>query len=544
MNGLRRVTWAVALLWIAGPLLIAVMARPAHALEVYGLLTRTCTQHIGLIVHADGLAVFLLTPQGRLQAVSRSEVSRILVYNTLDNPIPVLLLSEELGALAQDVRLDGDTEEQFVGWPIRFEEEAIIFFDMQGKTHIENLERIVAIRPARNLPARQDLPEAKPQNFRLGPNVADCPEPPDSSQPAVYPTRVIADQININRFLAAFNNGFRDLERFRQRTAFYARPFLYDPWTKLGLQLGDFELFPLVELNTVIPLYFQWSSGRNYASQGLIVLGSKPIEWLPNVEPVFSLRSDVKSGFFSASFVGNPLAFAAGDSFVVTNRFFYEDYFKSLSERDILVFSHFNHLALTGMDWGPYTFSAGYYYPLTGLYGGGRFREVLSTSPSTLWRLLYTTPHLQTRLLYSATLLGSKTPTGEDIQLIEAAEMRSVGAVSAESLGLVDQLQRFSLDSRFLRLGGDWDLPYELQVGVDQILFEGVYREYFEDGFYRVNYLHHVTSVHVGQSFSSFVALRAYLNAFQRHYESHAETGRDDRAYQDLSFTVAIEFVL
>jgi hypothetical protein len=508
------------------------LARPAFALELYTLLDRGCRANTGLIVDADDESVLLMDTGGRLAVVPRDAVQRILVFNTLDNPISELELGGGLGALAREVQLEGAGVSPFIGWPIRFLETTIVFFDIEGKTHVEDIERIARIGGAPPLPERLKIDGAKAQAFVPGPDAAECPAPPlaepPADLPAVYPTGIIGDQIKISKFLAAF----------------YARPYLYERKTKLALQLGDFPYLELQELPAQLPLYLQWGSGSPFRSQGLFVFGSKPVEWLPNVEPVFALRTDLKSSFFTASFVGNPSALSAGKDFVIGNRFGFQEFFARQGVNDILVVPHLNHLVLTGIELASYSASLGYYYPLFGIYANGLFREVLSPRSSLIYRLLYTDEHRQFRLLYSQTSLGSNDPTGDDIQIVVADDLRNPSTISPESKQIADSLRAFSLDTRFLRAGVDFDLRNELQIGIDQVLFSGEYSETFPDSNYRLDFEHRITALHALQGFGDFAALRFQLNYFDRIYHDRADGTERSPRYQRFSLTVAIEFVL
>ncbi|MDH4249066.1 MAG: hypothetical protein OEW39_14775, partial [Deltaproteobacteria bacterium] len=479
-----------------------------------------------------------------LQALPRSAVHRILVYNTLDNPIAKLELSGGLDALAREIYLEKKKSPSYIGWPTHFQEKAIVFYDTEGKTHIEDIDRIALIRIASALPPRQTIPTAKALRFVSGPMASDCPDQPSGGADIIYPTRIVSGQIEINKFLNAYRDGFHELERFRSRTVFYARPFLYDQKTKFALQLSNFRYLENRELPSPMPFYFQWGSGGAYGSQGFIALGSKPVEWLPNVEPVFSIRSDVKSSYFTASFLGNPLALSMGKGFMVSNRFFYTGYFLRFDPSSLLVISHFNHATLTGLDWGPFSASAGYQYPVLGIQGNGVFREVLSTHASPIYRLMHTTSNTQLRLIFSPTTLGSNQPQREDIQLIKAQEMQEPANQTPASQELARSLEQFSLHSRFLRAGFDYEWNEELEVGLDQVLLKGSYQEVLATLPYHLDFEHRVTALHIFQQFGNYVALRGHVNWFNLTYRSRFEGRGVSQGYKKFSLTVAIEFVL
>ena len=530
--------------FLAGLLLMVQAISSAHGLELYTLQNQHCEGGTGLIVAVDENTVYLLDVSGRLSSMPRDSVTRILVFNTLDNPIAKIELSGKLGELAREIHLEGNSEPSYWGWPIRFQGELIIFYDVEGKTHVEEISNISLIQFAQNLPSQKRLPGHKPRVFSQGGDLAECLVDPTGEHPVIYPTRIIGDQIKIGKFLEVYQSGFHELERFRVRSFFYPRPLLYDQYTKFALQLSDFNNFHLQELPARLPLYFQWSSGIAYNTQGLIVLGSKPVEWLPQVEPVLAFRSDVKSSFFSASLLGNPMALAVGGNFIIQNRFMFEDYFSRMGAKDVLVLPHFNHVALTGFDWRAFSIAVGYYYPVFALNSAGVFREVLSTRSSPITRFLYTTKENGFRLLFAETRLGSRHPDGDDIQLITSEEMRNPSIISPASKELAQSLEKFQLSSQFLRGGWERDFGGGLEAGLDQVLLRGKYREWFPESSNRLRYRHDITSLHASQGFGAFVALKMHLNYFSRVYETRSNGERRRPDYRNVSLTVAIEFVL
>jgi hypothetical protein len=199
---------------------------------------------------------------------------------------------------------------------------------------------------------------------------------------------------------------------------------------------------------------------------------------------------------------------------------------------------------MTGFDWGAYSVAMGLYYPIVGILADELFREVVSTRPSLAYRVLHTTETTHFRVLYSRTGLGSTTPSSDDIRIVVANDMREPSTISPASHAVQAALQRFSLDSRFIRVGLDVELRNELEVGIDQVRFWGDYREAFSGLDYRLSFDHYITSVHAFQRFGDFVALRGYLNYFGRYYERTANGDHRSPEARDFSLGVAIEFVL
>jgi len=140
--------------------------------------------------------------------------------------------------------------------------------------------------------------------------------------------------------------------------------------------------------------------------------------------------------------------------------------------------------------------------------------------------------------------LGSEQPQPEDIVLIKAQEMQTLGMVSPESILLGSLLTRFSLRSRFLRMGFDYDFSETLEVGLDQVVLRGEYREVLAGQPFAMDYNHQATSLHMVQQFSNYVALRGHLNLFNLDYRTRVNGVGGNLNDLKFSLTVAIEFVL
>jgi len=97
------------------------------ALEVYSFVTNGCNFETGLVVNTDEEHVFILNTEGILKKVERGEIELILVYNIHNNPIKSLDLINEAEDYLREVKIDDTEQTQFVGWPIKFFEDLIVF---------------------------------------------------------------------------------------------------------------------------------------------------------------------------------------------------------------------------------------------------------------------------------------------------------------------------------------------------------------------------------------------------------------------------------
>lgn len=522
--------------------ILATIPSAGFGLELYTIIHNGCTTQTGLIVNVDDETVLQLDISGRLVATPRKGIEHVLVYNTIDNPYSEIDLTGELQKYLREVKVSAEEDERFIGWPIRFFENFIVFFDLVGKTHLVDKDNIEWFDSPSEISAEKKvISDFKDFKFGFGSNLPSCSGKAAQSED-IQPTRMLSDQIKIHKFLTTYREGFIKLKRFQRRTVFYARSYLFDKQTKIALVINrdDFQ----EEFSAGMPIYFQWPTGSVFGPQGLLVAGSKPNENLPSVEPVFGLRFDGKYHFLSASFAGNPFAFSTGASFMIENRFFMGGFFEQKSPSDTLVLPQYNQVVLTGLERGAWSISIGYYYPLFGIQANGLFREILSGNGSPILKAKYTTADQSISIVGSQVSLGSNNPNNDHINLIYAEEMSLESTITAQSRLLIEQLESFQFDSTFIRVNFDMDVGNELKLGLSEVVLQGNYQETIFSSRYALGFNNYITSINLHQGFGDNVALNAHVNLFIRNYDSQSAT-RDEKTEENkFSFTLAVEFIL
>jgi len=522
---------------------LLISAHSASAIELYSVVHQGCAAQTGLIIHVDEKQLYQVNTEGKLVIIPREGIEHILVYNTIANPFFQLDLTSGLAEYIRKVRVSSDDELVFSGWPIRFIDDLIVFFDLEGKTHLVqtgDIQKFSKLESAHQPLKKIDVFER--MNFGFGSNLPACADDAPVTETTIQPTRMVSSQIKIQKFLSVYHDGFTKLKRLQKRTVFYARPYLFDEKTKIALVImrNDFQ----EEFSAGMPFYFQWPSGRTFGPQGFLVVGSKPIEHLSSVEPVFQLRFDGKYQFLTASFTGNPFAFSAGGDYMINNRFFMQEFFSEKGANELLFLPQFNQVALTGLEWGAYSASVGYYYPIFGLQANGIFRELLSDSATTMYKLQYTSEDFKFNLVASGVSMGSEEGNAQNIKVIYANEMSQLISRTQRSILLETQLEQFSFDSSFVRLNLDIDLTPEARIGISEVIILGDYQETIAGTPYKLKFDHYVTSVSLQQDFGDNVALKGYLNYFLRNYHSQSDQNKNKHDESKFSFSLAIEFIL
>ena len=515
----------------------------AKALELYSIVYSECQHHTGLILDVEEDELLLLDTKGESRKLPRQAIETILVYNTVENPLSGIDLRHQHVVLPRKVTIQGEPDFEFAGWPIRFLEDLIVFYDIQGKSHLVNVEQVKRFESASDL-NRENPITLKHISFvfGFGSNMPRCRYLDESESSKVQPTRMLSDRISISKFLAVYQKGFDQLDRFESRTGYYARPYLYDTQTKLALLIQN-DLYR-AEIPQGLPLNFQWSTGRNFGPQGKLTLGLSEVSTLPNIEPVFAVQFSGKYHFLSLQYAGNISAFSYGEDFLINNRSFYTSFFSKYNPDQSLVFPHFNQNTMTGFDLGPYSFAGGLFYPVMAVQGNEIFREILSEKFSPIGVFKYTTDETRTEAILSVINLDSTNPSEDNIKLILAEEMSNQVNLSQASSSLIDQIESFDLDSSFLRINYEQAFKDDLILGLSEVLLQGRYQERMQGEDYRLNFQHLVTSVNMNQVFGDYVALKARLNYFIRQYRSETMTNSAESSDNQFSFSLAIEFFL
>jgi hypothetical protein len=519
--------------------LIVILTNPALALEVYSVLTKDCELTEGLIIGMDSSRIEVLTLKGQYKSVLQDDLRYLAIYNTIDNPIEKLNSHPRLARALLEVYVDDQKSPLFIGWPVKFVENLVIFFDLQGKSHVFELYKIRKLRPYLEESIRSDRLEFQPVSLSYKSWVTQCQMPESKSGEFVRPTRVIGDQIQISEFLSQMDEGFENVKSFQERTYVYSRPFLFDRQTKLGFLVFDKDNY-ILSPSAPFPMYFQWTKGREFRFQSFNQIGSVPIEYLPTVEPLTVFRSDLKSHVFHASFVGNLEALSAGTEYftpIMTGKGGETSKSRRPFDSSKLGFkahsaASINYMALMGGDWGAWSLSAGTYFPNFMVQAGDNFREILASKLAPLFRLMYTRKNFRFRGILGFTKLDQDNEV-QDSQISRDGELSVVG-----------YLNQFSFSSHYFRTGIDYRFSSEIEVALDQLWLTASYEETLSTAEKNIfDFSHLVTQASIRHSFGEYVALRVYLHLFhvEQDYRffGRSESEKDDQ----LAYGGTFEFI-
>ncbi|HWM85644.1 MAG TPA: hypothetical protein VNO33_07395 [Kofleriaceae bacterium] len=499
---------------------VASAAGRAEATELHSLFDAGCRRTTGVLVRVDAQTVSLVDLRGNFVVRPRDRIDGITVHTTLENPLAQVALSPELRTHLRDVWVGDDSAPTFTGWTTAFFDDLFLYFDLEGQTHVLDPEEIRRIRPSVIAG-----PVARPRThaaveLAFPSEVVPCGDrqvPPA----AVLPSRVIADRIKVGDYLGKLEQRYLDQTGFEERTRVYAEPFLFDLPSRLGLIYDP-------EWTVPFPLYFRWSNGRPYRFQSLSVVGNASHEWLPFVSPTISVRSDVKSHFFSATFIGHILALPAGtDTFPVGDP-------PELMPGALPDIEHsYNYLLLMGADWWRLSLSAGASYLATRITAPElQPRNVRADGLSPTVRLRFQGPDLQLRALYFHT-----RTSGPVEDLFPEGEF-----FPGEGGEEVDAGLRYRWKRDTVRVGATWRPHPTVEILADQIGSRSTYRDQVDMGPIALGLWEFTSSAELAVTFGRYVTVRGNARLYVTAYDVTLPTEMEETTFE-ARFGGALEFV-
>jgi hypothetical protein len=464
----------------------------ARALELHSVVDDQCQVKSGILVRVDEQQVQLITMDGKHASIPVDAVRVLVIHKVLENPLPQIVVDDNLRALAREVRTGHDPSTGFIGWPVGFYDQLVIFFDIEGRSHVLEPQDIRSLRSVGTLP-----PAIRPSTFAataldFPPELFLCPLP--RAESGLRPSRVLGDGIKISDYLSKLRDRYNGLDSFEERTHVYPRPLVFDPSTRLGLSYFGGQKGEIIKY---LPLYFSWSTGRPYRFQSHSTIGVALSPWLPVLSPTMSFQSDVKSHFFNATFVGHLPSLPAGNSA-------FRDETALLPQGTTpAVDELYNYLALMGGDWGQFSVSGGVLYrDLRIAFSKTDRREISADAMSPVARVMWIGPRLRVRAMYFRTRQNRSHGEGRrSLPIGDSDESETPG-------------YKLSLDT--VRAGCDLEAFHDLSLSVDQVLTMGSYREPTAAS---LDLTHAFSSFALTAQFSRYVAVRGLFTLEHRRYD-------------------------
>ena len=139
--------------------------------------------------------------------------------------------------------------------------------------------------------------------------------------------------------------------------------------------------------------------------------------------------------------------------------------------------------------------------------------------------------------------LRACAPDKDDIRLATAAEMQG-GSPAVGGTGLLAGLSYYKHDLNFARIGSEFKIFDGIEIGIDEVIQIGSYRESLLSTNREIDYSLLTTATYVRQQFGNYVALKLYINLFHRSFDTKFGDQVDSFTETAYSGAVKVEFVL
>lgn len=141
------------------------------ALKLYRIIRKDCSFNTGLIIQADIISVVLLTIEGKFLLIPRDQINNILIYNLADNPIKEIEQSEQLANMTYKIFVEGNDDYLFIGWAVRFVDDLVFFYDVQGKSFVLDIHKILKIQAVDETAIKDSVIENTDTFFKAGTSI-------------------------------------------------------------------------------------------------------------------------------------------------------------------------------------------------------------------------------------------------------------------------------------------------------------------------------------------------------------------------------------
>ena len=505
-----------------------ILANNILGYEFYTFVDDKCRAHSGLITGINEQNFFLWKLDGKLISLQREKISSVLVFDTRKNPYSNVKSSPKLRPFLRKVTFGTSNDrESIIGWPYKFVEDLVFYISTQNKNYVLSLEQIKSIQ---GLAPNERVSDSKDRTFpvvlNLAPYLPHCFPNRPSRAAGLRPTRTITDKIKVFVFFENLENGLNRVSNFEDRTQVYARPFLYGKNdARFGIQRFDEQRRELyMHSSPVLPVYFQWKSGSDFHFQSQTTLGGSYQQWLPNVEPLSVIASDLKSHFFNALFIGNLTTLSAGRPLKLGGT--------GGAPEKYNVSTSLNYMALMGFDYHKYTFAVGPYYPIYNLSTEDSTTQVLAVKASPAFRFQYTGEKSKLRLLVSRTSYDQNNPSAADV---------------IDEAGNPDGGDHFSLKAHTLRAGFDYQINADMIASIDEVLTFGKYKSRGDSVNVEFDFRHLYTTASLQRDMGDYVFLRLTGNYYIYKYKNKITGlagGNVDDSHDGTDFKFGVVFGL
>lgn len=479
--------------------------------ELYFVADSDCQGKNGLLVGVEEDRIFLLLSSGVIKEIQKKSIQKILIFGVEANQFKIAKISQNAQSFLKKVSIFTSNKEvdSFLGWPYKFVEDLTFFYDMDGKTRVISENQIYRIENSQEV-SRTAVSKAKEPEVYLKEYFPNCPSsvlPSKSIQETgLRPIRILSDKVKIAELLTDYRKGQQYLSNLQDRTFLYPRPYLFEQRARFGIVIEN----TAIDSTPVLPLYFKWSSGKNYHFQSENIIGGYYSNLGPFVQTTPLIASHFKSHFLNGSFEGNIFGVAAGKDL----------WGGSLGQdSETAIFPNFNYALVMGFDYKKFRFQFGTIY-FNFAFADAReeiYREVLASKSSPIFKLQWTDKNWLAYAVYSRSKYKNESELISDYINQDFSDFTIIND--------------FNYDSSFFRIGAEYDFTDELNLKANFVTLNGEYVEMNNFGTKTLDFTQNALDVTISHRFSYYIAVKARGYSIQRSFNFDFSSDRkvDDR---------------
>lgn len=483
------------------------LSRSLIAAELYFIADSDCQGKNGLLVGVEDDRIFQLLSSGVIREIEKKSIQKILIFGVEADDFKIASFTENAQTFLKKVSIftSKNQVDSFLGWPYKFVEDLTFFYDLDGKSRVISENQIFRIENSLDV-ARTSIHKNKEPEISLLEYFPNCPVsvlPFNSRQKeGLRPIRILSDKVKIEELLTDYKKGQEYLSNLQDRTFLYPRPYLFEQRARFGIVIDN----TAIDSNAVIPLYFKWSSGKNYHFQSENIIGGYYSSNGPFVQTTPLIASHFKSHFLNGSFEGNIFGVAAGKDL----------WGGSLGQNsETAIFPNFNYSLLMGFDYKKFRFQFGtIYFNLA--FADAReqlYREVLASKSSPIFKIQWTDQQWLAYVIYSHSKYKN--------------ESSSIGDYINQDFTDFTIIQDFKYDSHFIRFGAEYEVNQDLNIKANWVLLDGEYFETNNSGFKTLDFTQNSLEVTISHQFSYYIAIKARGYSIQRNITFDFSSNRE-----------------
>ena len=155
--------------------IFTLLAYQANAAEVFSFVSDKCKVNQGFIINVNEEKLHVLDLDGNSKKINRSNVSFILSYDIVENPITRVNIDQSLLSRLRAVFVNRSDKALFLGWPIKIVEELVIFYDINGRLQVLEMTKITKVENVSQKPKVRFSNKTKKYSFGIGDLSTHCP---------------------------------------------------------------------------------------------------------------------------------------------------------------------------------------------------------------------------------------------------------------------------------------------------------------------------------------------------------------------------------